>query len=879
MAQPSASALPTNGFGQKPLITPEQLRELLEYEKIVKFRDTVFAGTHPTVKLPQVPERQASLAQAAVSPSHSTPNRDAPMQRPVSGTHREDGILHHNNGAHSNNSSRTAVAGKGQLPRSEINPILLEKSQDLIKAETQLQRQRLERALREDIEKVRLREKAKAQASESLPDFDLAWVLSRALEIVYPSISTDAPSDASASDSFDEKTFYSSQHDTPELRSPLQAQRGAVAEKAHRSISCEQRQGEDFSSRPQHQGNAMRTGVVHIEDESIATLSQGQTYPSGPRNNISASQPKAIYVPDSGSLQDVNQRPVVNMGREPIAPKFKGVIKAFEETETPVIRAHDLSPIAPQPARVTPLATARDVPLLRENNTVEDVVPAQVAALRQQASGESSANSSPRRPTRPEYVKASKGKRAKKDTAKKRKSPVNVMETRPDSPYIKREPGSPSPFAVAPLPRPNKRKRQHAPELNYDEPVQVVHEPTAEKYKDLPPTILYEDRYAPEPRRPEPVYHRLEPEVGSYRRVPSVQYVEDDGYRRVASRAYSRMPKSPSLYTLPYAPEPRTFGAMPRAVADNKVYEEPVYYQERAPRASVRPDVDHERSRSPIMRERRSQIPMGPPRRPIRIIIDEHGREYIDPSPPPPPVPRFSVAPQPRYREQDVVYERAPTRAVSSRAPVDTYEDDGVLYRRQSPPPPIVRRVVTQPEYGSALEHRSYREREYSARPISPPGEEYVQLRGREQRQMSHFEEAQREYMPRAMSVRPEAIPVRYEIPREREFVGRMQSVRPEGAPIREYARTGGVPSREYAASVRHEGRREVVQSQREYSVRPSEVRESVLRRRDEVPDGERFHGEAPIRRPAEVTYIDRPRLREGSVIVYGDDRREIVYR
>ena len=506
-----------------------------------------------------------------------------------------------------------------------------------------------------------------------------------------------------------------------------------------------------------------------------------------------------------------------------------------------------MSPIAPQPARVSPLITAREPPILRENYPADDIQPAQVAALRQDAPGISSTNSSPKRSTRSELRKA------KREKNKKRKSSVNNdIGERQDSPYIKPEPRSPSPYAVAPLPRPNKRLRQYASELNYDEPADLAQERGLGRQKEAPVTRIYEDQYAQEAQRPRAVYQRLEPEEGNYRRV---QYVEDDDYRRVPRRV-----QSPSVYTLPYAPtEGRTVRAVSHAVAGRRVYEEPVYYREPASRASVRPDGDRERSRSPIMRERISPIPMGPPRRPVRIIIDEHGREYIDPTPP--PIIRHSVAPQARYRDQEIVYERAPPSSVSGRAPIDTYEEDGVVYRRQTPPLAIPRRLVAQPEYSMPPEYRSYRQREYSIRPMAPPGEEYVQIRGApERRQMSHFEEPPREYISRAPSVRPE--PVRYEIPRE--YAGRLQSVRPEA------------PPREYASSVRPGGRREVMsQSQREYSVRPAEHPSQG----QQITEGARYYEEATTRRPAEVTYIDRPRAREPSVMVYADEPRREVYR
>jgi hypothetical protein len=154
--------------------------------------------------------------------------------------------------------------------KSEINPILLEKSDDLIKAEIQLQRQRLERALREQIEQQRITAKALLQTSESLPNFDISEVLSKALAIVHPSTTADAEPAvgvrSSASDSFDENTFYSSQHDTPEPSSSSQGQKEPTEQRSRRLISVEERPAEVFSTQS------------HVEDRDVgvtrASLSQ-----------------------------------------------------------------------------------------------------------------------------------------------------------------------------------------------------------------------------------------------------------------------------------------------------------------------------------------------------------------------------------------------------------------------------------------------------------------------------------------------------------------------------------------------------------------------------------------------------------------------------
>lgn len=878
-AQGASASMPTNGVA----LTAAELREILEYEKIVRFRDAVVAGTHPRIKIPPhlVGKQVNNPTRSFSSPNPPPTNWRAPAPKPpnrsTSGTYHEMSSPYYNSNSSPNNQRASTSGYAAMSSKSEINPVLLEKSDDLIKAEIQLQRQRLERALREQIEQQRLA--AKLQTSEAVPNFDVAEVLSKALAIVHPSTTAEAEPSvgarSSASDSFDENTFYSSQHDTPEPSSSSQGQQEPLEVQAGGVVSAHEQPVHNYSansqvgdrdvvmtaaslstnnhlpgqSHPENKLSPLQRGsqnaTVHYEQarEMENSDSSNSLRQTGEASKVSAQKgTNTVSIHPSKSTKRGPWLEFSEYGVDESVQTASDELlrQAFEDDpESTLIRAHNLSPYAPQPARVSPLATARNPPVLRETLPADEAPPAQVAALRKPRI--SSTDSSPK------GAKPSK----KKDKKKKRKASSKDDVPTPDPPYIKPEPRSPSPFAVAPLPRPQKRQRQsgqYAVELNYDEPryEEEVQERVVERipYKEPPTYERYEERYEPEPRRPEATYQRIERDDVEYHRL-------NDGH-------YARRPQSPSVYALPYAPgEVRPARAVSHAIVERRPREEHIYYTEPLPRTSVRPDTDRERSRSPIMRERRSPIPMGPPRQPIRIVVDAYGREYIDPTPA--PSMRQSVAPTARYRDTEVVYERAPIRTVSGRAPVE-FEEDGRIYRRPSPPEIAPRRVITQPEYAAA-EHRAYRQREYSVRPMAPPGEDYIQLRGApERRQMSHFDEAPREYISRAASVRPSlapaAEPVRYEIPRE--YVSRVQSVRPEGAP------------REIAA-----------QPQREYSVRPVEAaprREPVGGR-----EGERFYEEVPSRRPAaEVAFIERPRAREQSVLVYADDvRREVrdVYR
>ncbi|KAI9054978.1 hypothetical protein LZ554_002121 [Drepanopeziza brunnea f. sp. 'monogermtubi'] len=844
-----------------PANEAEALREILEYEKIVQFKDAVLAGTHPRIKIPAhlAGKQPINSLRNISSPNSTTPRPNLnptpnpqPPARMTPGSRAEISSSFYNISP-----NKARAAGGAHIPsRSEINPILLEKSDDLIKAEMQLQRQRLEKGLRDQIEQQRMASRSLMQTSESLPNFDISEVLSKALAIVHPSTTTTTeaepadPSGDATDDSFDNNTFYTSEHATPGPPSPAQGENISAELQSHSALSLEQRglpvQVEDRE--------VVMTGTSLSNDNNTATQARPQMHS---QNSTPNRHEQLLETGNSGSSSSSGEIVSSNAQGAVKATTHDLLKQALDKVATsPLIRNHNLSPIAPQPARVSPLATARDPPILRQNALVEEIQPFQVSALRNQQNGNSSTDNSPK------DVKEKERKREKRKEKRKRKG--KEAATTPESPYIKPEPRSPSPFtAVAPLPRPQKRRRQSgqfAPELNYDEPRHehvggdVEHRAPEEPFREARAPRTYEripERYESEIRRPEPVYRRIEED--DFRPVAHSQYER----RRLASE-YAALPHvySESRRTASYAPgERRTVEPAFKEIDLTQPVIGGNELSERIYRASVRPGADRDRSRSPVYRERRSPIAMAPPRQPMRIIVDEFGRKYYEPV----PALRQSIAPPPSYREASVIYERPPIRAVSSRVPAE-YEREGVIYRTSSPP--LQRRVVTQPEYAipAQPDYREYRQREYSIRPtlMGPPGPEYVQVRGRP---ITPVEDMRREYVQRAPSAYPE---VRYEIPRE---YARVQSVRPEA------------PPREYAASVRPEARREMAppQAQREYSVRPADA--IPVPRRQILAERERYYEQDLLRRPAEVAYIERPRAREGSVVVYADDVRREIYR
>ncbi|KAA8571886.1 hypothetical protein EYC84_001838 [Monilinia fructicola] len=98
---------------------------------------------------------------------------------------------------------------------SEINPILLEKSDDLIKAEIQLQRQRLERALREQMDQHRLAQKALLRLLNPFPILILRGI---------------AKGSCYSSSRYCSRSLNLLQHDTPEPSNSSHSHKPALNE-------------------------------------------------------------------------------------------------------------------------------------------------------------------------------------------------------------------------------------------------------------------------------------------------------------------------------------------------------------------------------------------------------------------------------------------------------------------------------------------------------------------------------------------------------------------------------------------------------------------------------------------------------------------------
>ncbi|KFH47812.1 hypothetical protein ACRE_013510 [Hapsidospora chrysogenum ATCC 11550] len=814
-------------------MSEEDLRAIQQYDRIVQLRDTILSGEHPTIKLPpgvRPTARSASYTKTSAPSPSGQGALSQDQQRPSFG--RSGALDTQPSGV------EKRKYGSGS---TEINPILLEKSDELVRAEFQLQRQRLERALKEEVEQ---RRGLKQEKAEPLADHDLTDVLSRALALVQTTTASapvDGPltaNDEAASDSFDDNTFYSSRHDTPE--SNLTSRGPNLSDEPQRPVVPEAQpapQPEAIHTlphsasghTPRHQTSAGYEGTQvassRLDTNSMAAATErGQFYVPGLNNYTSAAalsgQSSQTNTSGEQSQSEDSGAPyVAQVGDHGVRNARQHLDDAYIDTHppSPLVQTHDLAPVAPQPAPAPSHAVEQLANAAGESTGAMRGAPAQVAALRNEPIAVNSPESSPQ---------SGKGSERKKGKKKKRKAdrqgPEEVM------PYIKPEPRSPSPMTAPNFIRPSKRQKKLQRQAN--EPEQEVVALTNDSPR----------QYEPQPYTVEPVPYSAPPAASPV--VVGSGYngqFADDG--RLPDGAYIRRQASPPRYIQhpPSAAYPRP---QSHVVADGGYRDAPRAYREPydGGRMSTRPEAE------PYVGQ-----PMPPP---TRIIVDSFGREYIEP---PRPTMRQSVAPVSSYGTE-IVYERPPPRAVSRHPGPATYDDSrSVVYTRASSAYPGPRRVVTQPEYASQ-EFRDDRPREFSVRPAIPPGE-YMQVMPPPERQQPGL--GTREYGTRAPSVRPMEA-VRYEVPQD---YGRMQSMRPEA------------PGQDYAAAGRREGHREPAPPyEMEYGPRP--IEQPVYAQGYPGRPVERYYDAQPARPGENIAFIERPRGATQD-IVYANDGRGEMYR
>ena len=746
----------------------QSINDALEYEKILKIRDEVFSGSHPRLTVPahaiRAPRSQTPSASSqnhlhvpSPFPPIASPNR--PATAAAQSSKCEDEITRPQN---KTNGLPGPALNQPTSTVSEFDPILLTKSDDLVRAETLLKRQRLEKALRDQFEHKRADARKRPAAAEAKPDFDLPAIFGRVTDVAKSPSSKD---DEEATDSVNEDEYYSSkapdstpegppsetadeaddaQADPPSGPRVVSAVMGAPLYPdgddrmpSHVALPVPIPAGISKSSIP------FDPTAMDLDDEE----EEGEYSP--PEATLQVPSPKVAHPHDMQDSRDPRGRPlrryseVEDNGGRPISPA---------EAHMRIVRNHITSPIAPRPSRVSPLAVAKDSPF-----------PQNARAGRKQWIGR------PGSPPSPDDNQAHQARKRRKVDPRNQKR--NARRNGRMSPDVKEEDVSPPPFHhVQPL------GSAHLRSSGADRPIVIDDEPVQEaRYTAGAPDRYVEPPARPVPRQLERLMPSSDPRPSSRSSVRPVR--DDQDLRRVASMHNMRA-EQPREYIDPYYDTPTRTRAVSYARAGSPALTEstrpirdvPVEYDQP-------PDVRVVRTPAPAYREvyderngtyhRYIADPMPPP--PIeRIVVDQYGRRFRE------IIERPSVAPQemPIRREMEPAYEQYPRQSRAGSVFFEAPQERS--YASEMPPPVSYRRVAETPRTSAVPPPAT---REY-VEPAPPMRSASVQVMDRPVRPPVYADEGSEFREPvRVGSVRPPAA-TRYGEPQPLDMMARGQSVR-----------------------------------------------------------------------------------------------------
>ncbi|KAJ5960953.1 uncharacterized protein N7479_008103 [Penicillium vulpinum] len=769
-------------------LTPDD--EVREYEKILAINDQVFSGTHPRLNVPQHLVRKSGRNAQNVPLRTHLPKNPPPKavlaNAPVAATAKQPENSSHSASARNTLPAAPQPARVATKPTSEIDPIFLTKSDDLIRAELQLQRQRLERALRDQVELKKQETKQRPAVQDTKPDFDVSEVFKQALETVKP-VSLSDVSEASgpggaASDSFDDNSFYSSRAPDSPPQTDVQRKPSPVAvlaptEPAARvpvphyadelqRLEALNRPGSDqempdaYIVADQRHSHSQKQARYHKAEAPVSRFRDPHQFETVDEPEYSPPAPAAPPADHREYPRGVES----GAGRKSrqdarYTDRTRDIRKPPSPTNVKVVRNHITSPAAPRPSRVSPLATAKvpSVQQIRDERSEHGADPVYLDP--------DSARGSPRSPDF--QVMSRKRRRLREGDEGHRQTSHRTQNVEPVETFIKEEPVSPPPFA--------------------DDPAIVRGRNLAERpiYIDIASpqyTPVYESRGPPvrEPVYEIDPYREPQPDAGPPRTISRLgirrPIREEVDLRRVASSQYARQ----SEYAREYIEaQPRPVRAA-SYVVERPIQERPRYYEEASPYTQHRyiaaDDMPHPTYRETYYEEAPPVRMIAPPQR--RIVVDEHGTQHQDYS-------RWLLRPRPSPRPvsqipKDVYDERVHHHAGSVRAPSVVQDPYGERhYVQEMPPPqPVYRRVTSEyarpvvaherQGYAAPLEgHEPYsRSSSVQVAEYLPRHAVYVDERGVPQ-----------ERIIRTASVRPPQ--PRYEDPHE--VIQRVGSVRPTG--------------------------------------------------------------------------------------------------
>ncbi|KXT04530.1 hypothetical protein AC578_8641 [Pseudocercospora eumusae] len=848
-----------NGTGT-PTPTPAEEEQL--YTKLLRLQDDVLHDRHPTLKLPPAAIEQlkatlaglyapavvadqsiassSTLANGAAFNANAATNHAQPVSTPAATVPtfpRLPGLQTPQQSLLTNGNGNGNVHPPALKPSSSgLDPIFLEKSDSLVRAEGQLKRQRIERDLQAQFEqrKHTARDKDQGADAPSMLNVESIYTGSLARET---HVSGLKPVERAGSDtSFDENDYYSSQVQSASFTADYDDPHPSFSTKAAGKQPAMARDTLSQSSKDRpHVYNTRPEPAYEVEDDEDddeyeppdpATFGGYGDDIGGPdEGQITPEDDDEDYEPGEITQESNVPTPYYQQSTQPV----------------PVIRNHLTHIAAPQPNRVSPLATAKGPSLELElvNGRPEIVKPRHAGPSRVSTAS----------PVNGAGVN-SKKKRSKKRKRDNQPEPAGRSKRKRDKqngtqdaayqqvPRIKDEPVSPPPIdaTVPEAPQYAQRPAHYRPtEVDLSTPtyapqhVQYVQEashPSGLRYEYAPPTSPAVARIA---------------SPGGYRPAQK----DNQDLRRVASLHHARRPASPGHRAYSPAPQ-RTVTASyadPRMPAPPpepqqvRYYEQPgeavTYVRERSPpRLQEYHDPYSARAQSPAAMPPPPPAAAAPPR---RIVVDQYGNRYYAADPEPaPPISRASVAPVDR-RAPEPGYERAPSRmatAYGTTSQAVVYEQADA---RMAPPPP--RRQYQDEQTVRYVDANGYPVQQYGtrseARYMETPTSPFYQAAPTSRYDMAppsapQARQASPVYAPpaRSYSVRPEAplAPQAYE---RQASVAPVQYVRQEAPPPARALSV--VPGYEQARTSSYAPAPQAVQYVDQYGrpIYPSEVRQA----------------------------------------------------
>jgi hypothetical protein len=839
MSFASGIPAPVNGLPRRPA----EVNEAIEYEKIIGIYHQVIAGNHPRLRLsghvnaqpqPNLDHHSSQVPVPTLVPSVSEPAPPAALTG-----------LQLSNNVQALASKPTIPSGSSlsskkvpsKPPVSELDPIFLTKSDDLVRAEIQLQRQRVERALREQVEQKRIDARHKPSFPEAKPEFDVADVLTKALTIVKPIVLDEAHGvneNGSATDSFDENSFYSSKAPDSTPNDGEGSQKSSVSKHQVQPVNDDEldadglvdRRSDEMQQvdlpdspyrvipRPDYSNvpNAHYRRDAVRERDAPVTLARAALDEDDDEPEYSPPEPTQLAHLKDGKDVNVSEswpERVRNVnGKHTNHYQNAKRYGSPTDADVRVVRSHITSPIAPQPSRVSPLAVAKGPPFSQNRRHRQSY-----GQQRRLGEGEQGRAST-------DMAISSAQPRKKRKVQEVRRGTRRRVNGSPD-PVIKEEPVSPPPFHdVPPLGAARNRPAAGRPiyiDVETPQDVRRVPEP---HHEALGRQVIY-DVEDQTPHSAPRVLSRAGLKDGprpnqDLRRVVSVQNLPPREYADPPYQTPARLSRAPSYAAIDGPSrnnEARPFEGQPQ------VYERPQIVEEMPLLSPAFRDVEA---------GHRFAVPSMAPPPQRRIVMDEYGQRFYETIQPA----RASIAPAPVRRvDVDSYNDVAISRNAISRAASvleEPYREARYIQQEMAPPQMIYRRVAELPRPATSdLRYVAEASRPISsdiryitrepieARPTQRSGS--LQMYDYPVRQSAYIDDsmASREPLVRVSSVRPMARPP-YEEPQE--VLQRVQSVRPEA---REF---------DVIPEERHQARREVMQVETPHY----EVRRAA--------DGERYY-------------------------------------